>query len=170
MFLVSRFLIGCSNQCLQRSFFFSFFLFLAEITLPAFGNLTFISEGTDVTLPWTYNFGSALVTLVDWRFSKTGNPGSFKQLAALPATGEPIILNDTFSGISVIRPATLVLQNVNLDHNGTYRISFNLFGPGVTSPQTTDIFVIVLGKKLITLCVALIQIAYLLFVAINSRN
>ena len=131
---------------------FSFFLFLAEITLPAFGNLTFISNGTDVTLPWTYNFGSATVLSVQWQFSKTGESGSFKVLAALPSAGEPIIRNDTFSGISVIRPATLVLQNVNLDYNGTYRISINVFG--LTGLQTSDILVIVLGKKLITLCVA----------------
>ena len=103
-------------------------------------------------MPWTYNFGSATVNLVEWRFSKTGKPSSFNLLAALIPSGEPIVLNDTFSGISVIKPATLVLQNVNLDHNGTYRISLNLFGPGVTSPQTSDILVIVLGKKLINLC------------------
>ena len=87
-----------------------------------------------------------------WQFSKTGEPVSFKVLAVLTSRREHIVTNDPFSGISVIRPATLVLQNVNQDHNGTYRISIRVFGSGGPNPETSDILVIVLCKKLVTLC------------------
>ena len=88
---------------------------------------------------------------MEWQFSKTDEPGSFKRLAFLTPARETV-LNDTFSGISVVRPATLVLQNVTINHNGTYRISIRVFPPSDTNPQTSDILVIVLGKKLVTLC------------------
>ena len=139
-------------QLVFTAIFFSFCLFLAEITLPTFGNFTFVSNGTDVTLPWSYNFGSGKVISVEWMFSKTGEPASFKVFAVLIPLNEPIVSNDTLSGISVMRPATLILQNVNLDHNGIYRISIDVFVRGNNYFETSDILVIVLGKKSVTLC------------------
>ena len=77
---------------------------------------------------------------------------NYRNLAVLASGREPIVSNDTFSKISVIRPATLVLQNVTINHNGTYRISILVFSGHDSNHETSDILVIVLGKKLVTLC------------------
>ena len=61
-----------------------------------------------------------------------------------PGTSAVIILDPTFS---ITDGATLVFQNANLSHNGTYSLSVTLRRSVGSNTITSDVLVIILGKK-----------------------
>ena len=120
------------------------FLLLAEIVLPPFGNLTYVAKGSNVNLPWTYDFGAKIILQRVWAFSKTGKSSDLKTVASIIVNGKPDITNTTLNNVNITKPATLVLKNVNLDNNGTYRFTVTL---GLVSVAPfSEIVVIIKGN------------------------
>ena len=141
----------------------SFFYFVAAISLPFFGNVSYVTKGSDVSLPWTYNFGGATILLRQWFFSNTNRSFDLTPLISFAgATKLPISSKSPFKNIDVNEPATLVLKNVNLDHNGTYRFIATV--DGIPTPPFSEILLIILGKKLIGFVV------FIMFLICNIYN
>ena len=82
-----------------------------------------------------------------WFF--TSSDGSFvdERLAVIIFDGQPQIDNTGLSGVSIVKPATLLLKNVNQTYNGTYR--FDLSGRGGSG--SSQVVVIIASKFFKTL-------------------
>ena len=135
------FLFPCHVHFYKKVFCF---LLLAEIVLPPFGNLTYVAKGSNVNLPWTYDFGAKIILQRVWAFSKTGKSSDLKTVASIIVNGKPDITNTTLNNVNITKPATLVLKNVNRDNNGTYRFTVTL---GLVSlAPFSEIVVIIKGN------------------------
>ena len=68
-----------------------------------------------------------------WYF--TSSDGSFvnKLFAIIIRDREPRVYNVGLSGVSIVKPATLLLKNVNQTHDGLYR--FLRIGPVCSSSE-----------------------------------
>ena len=86
-----------------------------------------VLPGDNVTITWSFNDDVSRVLSRAWYF--TSSDGSFlnERLAVIPFDGQPQIDNSGLSGVSIVKPATLILKNVNQTYNGRYR--FDLSGP-----------------------------------------
>ena len=86
-----------------------------------------VSPGSTVNITWSFNDDVSQVTARVWYF--TSSDGSFvnERLARIIDDENPQIFNSGLSGISIVKPATLLLKNVNQTYNGAY--SFDLSGP-----------------------------------------
>ena len=80
-----------------------------------------------MTIKWSSNHDISKVLLRVWYF--TSSDGSFvnKLFAIIIRDREPRVYNIGLSGISILKPATLLLKNVNQTYDGTYR--FLRIGP-----------------------------------------
>ena len=135
------FLFPCHVHFYKKLFYF---LLLAEIVLPPFGNRIYIANGSNVNLPWTYDFGAKIIVQRVWAFSKNGSSSDLKNLVTIIVDGKPDITNTTLNNVNIRKPATLVLKNVNLDNNGTYR--FTVTPAGVSLSPFSEIVVIIKGN------------------------
>ena len=120
------------------------FLLLAEIVLPPIGNLIYVANGSNVNLPWTYDFGAKIILQRVWSFRKNGSSSDLKTVATIIVDGKPVIDNTTLNNVDVTKPATLVLKNVTLDNNGTYRFTVTL--GFVSLSPFSEILVIIKGN------------------------
>ena len=121
-----------------------FFILLAQISFPD-GNATYWLPGSSVKLPWEIKFLSSDIFGVQWLFTKSGSTQT-KDLATQFGTSAPTILDPTFN---ITNGATLVFQNADLSHNGTYSLSVALRGSAGGNTIRSNVLVIILGKKLI---------------------
>ena len=125
--------------------FFFFFVLLAQISFPD-GNATYWLPGSPVKLPWQIKFSSSDILAVQWSFTRSGSTQA-KTLAALGFRAlVPVILDPTYS---IVDRATLVFQNANLSHNGTYTLAVTLRASAGGNTIRSNVLVIILGKKLI---------------------
>ena len=87
-----------------------------------------VLPGSTVNIEWLFNDDVSQVVSRAWYF--TSSDGSFvnERFASIFLDGDPRIDNSGLSGISIVKPATLLLKNVNQTYNGTYR--FDLSSPG----------------------------------------
>ena len=94
---------------------------LGQITSPAGGANMTVLPGSNVTIPWLFNDTISGVSYREWRF--TSSDGSFvgKPLASISDDGMPDIKDSGLSGVAILKPATLLLKNVNQSYDGTYR-------------------------------------------------
>ena len=136
------FLCPCHVHFYKKLFYF---LLLAVIVLPPFGNLIYIANGSNVNLPWTYDFGTKIIVQRVWAFSKTGKSSDLKTVTAIIVDGKPDITNTTLNNVNITKPATLVLKNVNRDNNGTYRLTVTLLGFSVS--PFSEVVVIIKGNR-----------------------
>ena len=86
-----------------------------------------VSPGSTVNITWSFNDDVSQVSSRVWYF--TSSDGSFvnERLARVIDDENPQIFNIGLSGISIVKPATLLLKNVNQTYDGTYW--FDLSGP-----------------------------------------
>ena len=125
------------------------FLAAAGVSLPSYGNVTYVTKRSDVSLVWTYDFGvSATIGIKQWFFINTSSSSDVTLLIFLNGGNPKIDPKSPFTNIDATEPATLVLKNVNLHHNGTYRFTVNVVG--ISPAPSSDIVVIILGKKLLS--------------------
>ena len=77
-----------------------------------------VLPGSTVNITWSFNNDVSQVTSRVWYF--TSSDGSFvdERLAVIIFDGQPQI-NIGLSGVSIAKPATLLLKNVNQTYNGT---------------------------------------------------
>ena len=80
-----------------------------------------VLPGSNVNITWSFNDDVSQVIARVWYF--TSSDGSFvnERLARIINDGVPQIFNIGLSGVSIIKPATLHLRNVNQTYDGTYR-------------------------------------------------
>ena len=97
-----------------------------------------------------------------WFFSNTSRSSDLTPLIYFVGATKTISSKSRFKNIDVNEPATLVLKNVNLDHNGTYR--FTVTVDGITTPPFSEILVIIQGEKLIGFVV------FIMFLICNIYN
>ena len=120
----------------------SFLLDLCDekINPPPGGNTIISSQGSQVTISWSFDNPIYRVIFRIWSFHRYGD--ETEDLALIHADKSPIIMNSSLPGIEVVKPATLVLKNVDLRYNGTYQFTVvgvasgsnsyvNLFGVGL---------------------------------------
>ena len=87
-----------------------------------------VLPGSTVNIEWLFNDDVSQVISRTWYF--TSSDGSFvnERLASIIFDDDPQIENSGLSGVSIVKPATLFLKNVNQTYDGTYR--FDLSSPG----------------------------------------
>ena len=100
--------------------------------------MTFL-PGSTVNITWSFSNHLSQVIYRVWYF--TSSDGSFvdKRLAVIIFDGQPQIDNTGLSGVSIVKPATLLLKNVNQTYDGTYR--FELSAPGGGSTFEVVVFI-----------------------------
>ena len=98
-----------------------------------------VLPGSTVNITWSFNDDVSQVFSRNWVF--TSSDGSFvnKRLASINNDENPQIFNIGLSGVSIVKPATLLLKNVNQTYDGTYR--FQLSAPGGGSPFKVVVFI-----------------------------
>ena len=101
-----------------------------------------VLPGSTVNITWSFNDDVSQVTTRIWYF--TSSDGSFvdKRLAVIIFDDDPQIFNSGLSGVSIVKPATLLLKNVNQSYNGTYQ--FDLSAPGGSG--SSQVVVIIASK------------------------
>ena len=93
---------------------------LGQIISPPNGaKLTFLNGSTE-NITWLFNDDVSTVRDRAWYF--TSSDGSFdaKLLASIFRDQEPQIEKSGLSGVTIVKPATLIFKNVNQTYNGTY--------------------------------------------------
>ena len=117
-----------------------FFFLLAQISFP-YGNATYWLPGSTVKLPWEINITSSNIALTQWSFTRSGSTKPKVLAEKSRRASVPDIFDQTYT---IINRATVVFQNANLSHNGTYSLAV-IFSAG--DQQVSNILVIILGKK-----------------------
>ena len=81
-----------------------------------------------MNITWSFNDDVSQVIARVWYF--TSSEGSFvdERLAMIIDDENPRIFNSGLSGVSIVKPATLLLKNVNQTYNGTYRFDLSARG------------------------------------------
>ena len=120
---MSIIICSCVNCCIV---FYFFSLFLGEITSPPDESSITLLPGENVNIKWSFSDDVSKVLSRAWYF--TSSDGSFVNtlLASIFRDGQPQIQDSGLSGVSIVKPATLLLKNVNQSYDGTYR--FDLSG------------------------------------------
>ena len=101
---------------------------LEEITSPPDGTHMIVLPGSTVTITWSFKVTLSDVSFREWRFTSSDGLFVRKPLASIVRDEAPLVEDSGLSGVSIIKPATLLLKNVNQTYDGTYR--FDLSGPG----------------------------------------
>ena len=85
-----------------------------------------VLPGSTAKITWSFNDDVSQVISRAWYF--TSSDGSFvgKRLARIIDDENPQIFNSGLSGVSIVKPATLLLKNVNQTYDGTFK---NAVGP-----------------------------------------
>ena len=86
-----------------------------------------VLPGDNVTITWLFSDDVSQVSSRVWYFTSSDSSFVNKRLARIFDDENPRIFNIGLSGVSIVKPATLLLKNVNQTYDGTYR--FDLSGP-----------------------------------------
>ena len=94
--------------------------------------MTFLN-GSNANITWSFNDDiSTLVTRI-WYFTSSDGSFNAERLARISDNEEPRIYESGLSWVTIVKPATLVLKNVNQTYNGTYRFSLTAHTNGDSS-------------------------------------
>ena len=115
---------------------------LGQITSPRDGTNMTVLPGSTVNITWSFNDDVSQVLSRAWYFTSSNSSINWKLLAGIIDDGKPRIYNSGFSGVSIIKPATLILKNVNQTYDGTYRFVFS----AVANFDRSDVVVFIAGK------------------------
>ena len=75
-----------------------------------------------------------------------GNDSQTEFLARIVLDREPVIFNISLPGVAVEKPGSLILENVNLSYNGTYKFLIWVREGIIVIPQASEVVVHILGK------------------------
>ena len=67
-----------------------------------------------------------------WRFTSTDGSFNLKRLARIIDNDEPRIFESGLSGVTIVKPATLILKNVNQSFDGTYQFELTTPNGGIS--------------------------------------
>ena len=79
------------------------------------------------------------MSLREWRFTSSDGSFLYKRLARIIDDDDPQYFNSGLSGVSIVKPATLVLNNVNQTYDGIYQ--FVLAGNGGVRYSQSVVFI-----------------------------
>ncbi|CAB3976996.1 B-cell receptor CD22-like [Paramuricea clavata] len=121
-----------------------------KITSPPDGTrLTFLPGSTD-KIQWTFDDDISSLRYRNYRFTSS-NGSQPEQLARIYSNGKTRIFNSSLPGIAIEKPATLVLKNIDLRNNGTYRFelrhSFSRIALGRRTRFTSNEVVVFVAVK-----------------------
>ena len=101
--------------------------------------LTFL-KGSTARIPWRFD-GVSYIISRSWYFQ--GRDGSPEEAVALIfKQGDPVKYDSSLPGVIVEKPATLILPNLTMKYDGTYR--FNL--AAITGRWDSTVVVYIAGK------------------------
>ena len=130
-----------------------------QINLPPGGKIQTFLKGSTVRLKWNYT-STSTVRLRYWTFTSSDGKFSDITLAEISRDKDPTIETKELN-VKVEKPATLILNNVNITYNGTYQ--FYLTPLGVS---TVNVFIA--GKLKWTRITGFFKIAchFIIFVSV----
>ena len=118
------------------------FCCLGQIISPPDGTeLTFLN-GSNANITWSFKDDISKVDSRVWRFTSSDGSFNSERLARIIDDEEPRIDESGLSGVSIVKPATLILKNVNQTYNGTYR-----FALGAVNSGDSDVVVFIASKS-----------------------
>ena len=106
--------------------FSGLFLFEGAVFPPSNGNRATFTPGSTDKIVWNFTDDIKSFSYRGWTFTPSdGRPEV--GLAKIDGDGDVQILTNSYE-VAVEKPATLVLKNVNLTHNGTYQFILSSVG------------------------------------------
>ena len=127
------------SLCVAFKLFIYVWSYFLERVFPVPGDYTFVvPQGKDARIHWKAirRGGYWFYTSPKWYFRRSDD-GPLERLASMSR-----IENSSLPCVAIEKPATLVLKNVDIGYNGTYRFDGGLFRP------RSDVTVFVAGKFL----------------------
>ena len=120
-------------------------IFLGKINLPPSGNTVVVFPGNDVVLAWTFDANIDHVKRRYWRILS-----SWEILGTIFHDGSVGIQNSSLPALQVKKPATLILKNVSIRYNGTYRFYLTSvpYENGTRIEENSDVALFVAGLSL----------------------
>jgi hypothetical protein len=113
-------------------------VFIGESVSP----VRIILHGSTGNLTWKLNdIDISTLTSRAWYFTRS-HQSTKERLATIRDDGNPKIRQSSLSGVEIVKPATLLLKNVNQSYDGVYQ--FSLIGYSVVA--IVDITVFIAGK------------------------
>ena len=97
-----------------------------------------LSNESIAKIEWSLDSSLPTRSLRSWSFKSSG--GNDVQLARIVDDGPSQIFTKLYD-VSIEKPATLVLKNVNGSYNGTYKFTLTL-----TDTSTSEVAVFIAGK------------------------
>jgi hypothetical protein len=117
-------------------------LFIGQITSPAKGTTLIFLPGSTVNITWSFSNSISTVLSRAWYFTSSDGSFSAKRLAIITKDDEPKIDESGLSGVIIVKPATLILKNVNQSYDGTYQF----FLLALRNSGTFDVRVFIASK------------------------
>ena len=101
---------------------------LGQITSPPDGSRLYFLNGSTANITWSFDDKVSTVSFRAWFFTSSDGSIVGKRLGRINDEDKlRIDGNSGLSGVKIIKPATLILENVNQTYNGTY--VFDLTAP-----------------------------------------
>jgi hypothetical protein len=117
------------------------FNFIGVVIPPPGGNEKYFAPGSNVTLQWTYSDASN-VRYWFWYFTSSASGSKEELIAEIDSSKNlTMVKSSSLHAVRIERPATLVLENVDLKYDGTYRFSL-----GATGGGESKVIVFITGK------------------------
>ena len=102
--------------------------YLAQITSPPDGTRLIFVPGLTANITWSFDDKISTVSFRAWFFTSSDGSINAKRLGRINDEDKlRIDGNSGLSGVKIIKPATLILENVNQTYSGTYQ--FDLTAP-----------------------------------------
>ena len=120
--------------------YFVILSYLGKIISPPDGTALTFLPGSSENITWTFDDKISQVTYRTW-FFRSSDGLRFGTLGVIAQDTEPNIPQNVLSGVNIIKPATLVLNNVNHSYDGTY--TFTL---ATTESFTSNVIVFIASK------------------------
>jgi hypothetical protein len=117
-------------------------LFIGQITSPPKGTKLIFLPGSTVNITWSFSNNISTVLSRAWYFTSSDGSFSAKRLAIITKNEEPKIDESGLSGVTIVKPATLILKNVNQSYDGTYQF----FLLALRNSGTFDVRVFIASK------------------------
>ncbi|CAB4037301.1 hemicentin-1-like isoform X1 [Paramuricea clavata] len=136
-----------SGACFIILFGLSFVLFpcRGQITSPPDGTRFTFLNGSTANITWLFKGDISKVDSRVWYLTSSDGSINAKRLPRIIDDEKPRIYESGLSGVGIVKPATLVLKNVDQTYDGTYR--FSLVAP---NGGASDVYVFIAKKPTVT--------------------
>jgi hypothetical protein len=104
--------------------------------------LTFLN-GSTANIKWSFDSDISTVFYRAWYFKSSDGSFNAIRIASIFYNGKPEMVLTGLCGVTIIKPATLILKNVNQSYSGTYSFRIIL---ETSSLATSDVFIFIASK------------------------